>query len=103
VLGEVLFCVYPCAGSISIHLASDYIHPYKDAGGRPSHWVRIYLPDDARDARVVVCSELPNNPGGSTTNSAETIAAGILALVLLALTPGRLGYRPEAAREPGVR
>ncbi len=57
-----------------MHLASDYIHPYKDAGGRPSHCrVRIYLPDDVLDAPVVVCSELPNNPGGSITNSAETL------------------------------
>jgi hypothetical protein len=62
-----------------VHLASDYIHPYKGAGGRPSHsQVRIYLPDDMRDAPVVVCSELPNNPGGSITNSAEVIAAGVV-------------------------
>jgi hypothetical protein len=27
---------------------------------------------------VVVCSELPNNPGGSITNSAETIAAEVI-------------------------
>jgi hypothetical protein len=27
---------------------------------------------------VVVCSELPNNPGGSITNSAEVIAAGVI-------------------------
>jgi hypothetical protein len=47
-----------------MHLASDYIHRYKDAGGRPSHCrIRIYLPDDIRDAPVVICSELPNNPG----------------------------------------
>ena len=62
-----------------MHLASDYIHPYKDAGGRPAHCrVRIYLPDDMRDAPVVICSELPNNPGGSITNSAEVIAAGVI-------------------------
>jgi hypothetical protein len=62
-----------------MHLASDYIHSYKDAGGRPAHCrVRIYLPDDMRDAPVVVCSELPNNPGGSITNSAEVIAAGVI-------------------------
>jgi hypothetical protein len=30
------------------------------------------------DAQVVICSELPNNPGGSITNSAETIAAGVI-------------------------
>jgi hypothetical protein len=62
-----------------VHLASDYIHPYKDAGGRPARcWVCIYLPDDVLDAPVIVCSELPNNPGGSITNSAETIAAGVI-------------------------
>ena len=27
---------------------------------------------------VVICSEVPNNPGGSITNSAETIAAGVI-------------------------
>jgi hypothetical protein len=62
-----------------VHLASDYIHPYKDAGGRPAHCrVRIYLPDDPGDALVVICSELPNNPGGSITNSADVIAAGVI-------------------------
>jgi hypothetical protein len=62
-----------------VHLARDYIHPYKDAGGRPSHCrVRIYLPDALRDAPVVICSELPNNPGGSITDSAEVIAAGVI-------------------------
>jgi hypothetical protein len=62
-----------------MHLATDYIHPYKDPGGRASHCrIRIYLPDDVRDAPVVICSELPNNPGGSITNSAETIAAGVI-------------------------
>ena len=62
-----------------MHLASDYIHPYKDAGGHPAHCrVRIYLPDDMRDATVVICSELPNNPGGSITNSADVIAAGVI-------------------------
>jgi len=64
---------------VSIHLANDYIHPYKDAGGRPSCCrVRIDLPDDVRDAPVVVCSELPNDPRGSITNSAEVIAAGVI-------------------------
>jgi hypothetical protein len=31
-----------------------------------------------RDAPVVICSELPNNPGGSITNSADVIAAGVI-------------------------
>jgi hypothetical protein len=65
--------------AIPVHLASDYIHPYKSAGGRRA-WcrVRIYLPDDIRDALVVICSELPDNPGGSVTNSAEAVAAGVI-------------------------
>jgi hypothetical protein len=62
-----------------MHLASDYIHPYRSAGGRRARCrVRIYLPDDMRDAPVVICSELPNNPGGSIINSAELIAAGVI-------------------------
>ena len=62
-----------------MHLASDYIHPYKDAGGRPAHCrVRIFLPDETGDSPVVICSAVPNNPGGSITNSAETIAAGAI-------------------------
>jgi hypothetical protein len=40
--------------------------------------VRIYLPDEVCDAPVVICSELPNNPGGSITNSVEVIAAGVI-------------------------
>jgi hypothetical protein len=57
-----------------MHLVSDYIHPHKSAGGRRAQCrVRIYLPEDVRDAPVVICSELPNNPGGSVTNSAEVI------------------------------
>jgi hypothetical protein len=62
-----------------VHLAGDYIHPYKDTGGRSAHCrVQIYLPDDTRDDPVVICSELPNNPGGSISNSAEVIAAGVI-------------------------
>jgi hypothetical protein len=60
-----------------MQLASDYIHPYEDTGERHAHCrVRVYLPDDVHDSRVVICSELPNNPGGSITNSAEAIAGG---------------------------
>ena len=62
-----------------MHLANDYIHPYKDAGRRPGRCrVRIYLPEDVRDAPVVNCSEPPNNPGGSIANSVESIAAGVI-------------------------
>ena len=50
-----------------------------DAGSRTAQCrVSIYLPDDVRDTPVVICSEVPNNPGGSITNSAEVIAAGVI-------------------------
>ena len=62
-----------------MHLASDYIHLYRSAGGHLAQCrVRIYLPEDVRDAPVVICSELRNNPGGSITSSAEAIAAGVI-------------------------
>jgi hypothetical protein len=62
-----------------VHLASDHIHPYEDAAGRPAYCrVRIYLPDEKGDAPVVICSEVPNNPGGTVTNYAEEIAAGVI-------------------------
>ena len=58
-----------------MHLASDYIHPTPRAGRCR---IRIYLPEEEQDAPVVICSELPSNPGGSITNSAELIAAGVI-------------------------
>ena len=71
--------VTSCRNAMPMHLASDYIHPYKDAGGRRARCrVRIHLLNDMSDAPVVVCSELPNNPGGSITNSTEMIAAGVI-------------------------
>jgi hypothetical protein len=83
-----------------VHLASDYIYPYKDAGGRPAHCrVRIYLPDDVLDAPVVICSELPNNPGGSITNSAETIAAGVIRANELPTPLVWIEHRPEETRD----
>lgn len=42
--------------------------------------VRVYSPDDAaRDSHVVIVTELPDNPGSSVTNSAEVIAAEVMA------------------------
>jgi len=83
-----------------MRLASDYIHPYKVAGGCPSHCrIRIYLPDDVLDAPVVVCSELPNNPGGSITNSAKTIAAGVIQANELPTPLVWIEHRPEETTE----
>jgi hypothetical protein len=64
-LGGSSLCVYPSAGAMPMHLASDYIHPYKSAGDRPARFrVRVYLPDDVRAAPVVFVCFVPNNPGG---------------------------------------
>jgi hypothetical protein len=86
-----------------MHLASDYIHPYKGAGGRRAHCrVRIYLPDEVLDAPVVVCSEVPNNPGGSITNSAEVIAAGVIRANRLSPPLVWIEHWPEESTEGGA-
>ena len=36
------------------------------------------VPEDMRDAPVVICSEVPNNPGESIINSSEAIAAAVI-------------------------
>ena len=58
-----------------VHLASDYIH--STPRGRKCH-IRIYLPQDERDAPVVICSEVPGNEGSSVTYSAHQIAAEVI-------------------------
>jgi hypothetical protein len=64
-----------------MHLATDYVHPMR-GGGRCR--LRIFVPDAEGermgDAAVVVCSELPDNPGESVTERAEDLAAEVLAL-----------------------
>jgi hypothetical protein len=85
-----------------MHLACDYIHPYKDAGERSAHCrVRIYLSDDDLDAPVVVCSELPNNPGGSITNSADVIAAGVIRAHELITPLVWIEYWPKESTDGG--
>ena len=87
-----------------MHLASDYIHPYKDASGSPSRCrVRIYLPDEGRDSPVVICSELPNNPGGSVTKSAEVIVAGVIRANELPTPLVWIEHWPEESTDGGGR
>jgi hypothetical protein len=86
-----------------VHLASDYIHPYKDTEGRSAHCrVQIYLPDDTRDDPVVICSELPNNPGGSITNSAKAIAAGVTRANKLPTPLVWIEHWPEESTDGGA-
>jgi hypothetical protein len=63
-----------------MHLASDYIHSYKDAGEVLR--TAAYGSPPRRRARVSSCDLLGNTqlgyPGGSITNSTEGIAAGVI-------------------------
>ena len=89
-------------GNTPMHLASDYIHPYKDASGSLARCrVRIYLPDYARDTLVVICSELPNNPGDSITNSVKVIAAGVNQNNKLPTPLIWIEHRPEESTNGG--
>jgi hypothetical protein len=86
-----------------VHLASDYIHPYKDAGGHPAHCrVRIYLPEEMHDVPVVICSELSNNPGGSITNSAEVVAEGVIQANELPTPLVWIEHWPKDTTEGGI-
>ncbi len=58
-----------------MHLAADYIHPTPHGGHCR---VRIYLPEEERDAPVVICTEPPDNPGMSVTNAVERIAGEVI-------------------------
>jgi hypothetical protein len=58
-----------------VHLATDYIHS-TPRGGKCR--VRVYLPEDERDAPVDICSELPANEGSSITYAAEQLAAEVI-------------------------
>lgn len=59
-----------------MHLATDYIHPYKDAVSsvRPRCRIRVYLPADDTDAAVVICSVLAEEP----CDAARIIAAEVI-------------------------
>jgi hypothetical protein len=50
---------------------------------------------------VVICSELPNNPGGSITNSAEVIAAGVIRANELTIPPVWIEHWPKESSGEG--
>ena len=61
--------------------------------------MRIYLPEDERDAPVVICSELPNNEGSSVTYSANQIAAEVIRYYKLAVPPVWIEHYPREATD----
>jgi hypothetical protein len=84
-----------CRG-IPMHLANDYIHP-TPRGGKCR--VRIYLPEEDRDAPVVICSELPNNDGTSVTYAAKQLAAEVIRSHKLPTPLVWIEHWPEETRE----
>jgi hypothetical protein len=79
-----------------MHLLSDYIHP-TPRGGKCR--IRIYRPEDERDAPVVICSELPNNEGSSATYSAHQVAAEVIRYNEFALPPVWIEHFPKEATD----
>lgn len=51
---------------------------------------------------VVLCSELPNNPGGSITNSAEAIAAGVIRANSLPTPLVWIEHWPKESTDSGI-
>ena len=60
-----------------MHLATAYVHPTPKGG---SCRVRVYVPEEEGDAPVVLCSEMPTNPGLSVTRAKEPIAGEIISV-----------------------
>jgi hypothetical protein len=91
--------VYPSAGAIQRCTLPATTSTLTRTPGKVSGAdARIYL-SDVLDAPVVICSELPNNPGGSITNSAETIAAGVIRTNELPTPLVWIEYWPEETTE----
>jgi hypothetical protein len=83
-----------------MYLAADYVHPYEaDASLRSRCRVRLYLPSEDKDAAVVICSELSNNPGTSVTKAAQLIAAEIIEHFKLPEPPVWIEHYPKEATD----
>jgi hypothetical protein len=83
-------------------LTADYIHLFESVSGIPSRCrVRVYLPEEERDAPVIVCSELADNPGIPVTGATENIAAELISAHSL-VVPIWIEYHPEETTVAGV-
>jgi hypothetical protein len=84
-----------------MYLAGDYIHPTPHNGRCR---VRIYRPDlpvegsAARDEAVVICTELPDNPGMSVTQAAERIAGEVISFHRLPTPLVWIEHRQDRAK-----
>ncbi len=85
-----------------MHLAADYVHPFESVSGIRSRCrIRLYLPEHEHDAPVVVCSELPENPGVPVTSAAENIAADVIKTHWL-VDPLWIEHHPEETTAAGI-
>ena len=85
-----------------MRLAADYVHPFESVSGVRSRCrIRIYLPEHELDAPVVVCSELPENPGIPVTGATEHIAAEVIRDHWL-VAPVWIEYHPAETTAVGV-
>jgi hypothetical protein len=85
-----------------LRLAADYLHPFESVSGIRSRCrIRVYLHEQEPDAPVVVCSELPENPGIPVTGAAEHIAAEVIMTHWL-VDPVWIEYHPEETTAAGV-
>jgi hypothetical protein len=85
-----------------VQLITDYIHPFESVSGTFSRCrIRVYLPEEECDAPVVICSELPHNPGIPVTGAVENIAAAVLEAHRL-VAPIWIEYHPEETTVAGV-
>ncbi len=77
-----------------MHLATDYIHPHKDAASsfRPRCRIRLYLPAEDTDAAVVICSELVEDP--VVSDVARIIAAEVISHFRLPGSPIWIEHHP---------
>jgi hypothetical protein len=76
---KVVLCLWPSGVfTSSMHLATAYIHPTLKGG---SCRVRVYVPEEEEDAPVVLCSEMPTNPGLSLTRATELVAGEIISVI----------------------
>jgi hypothetical protein len=83
-------------------LAADYLHPFESVSGIRSRCrIRLYLPENEHDAPVVVCSELPDNPGVPVTAAAENIAADVIKTHWL-VEPLWIEHHPEETTAAGI-
>ncbi len=83
-------------------LAADYVHPFESVSGIRSRCrIRLYLPEHEHDAPVVVCSELPENPGVPVTAAAENIAADVIKTHWL-VDPLWIEHHPKETTAAGI-